>query len=830
MKKRFAAHSLLALLLVAVALFSSQQSGMAALRPRPGEMQPPLAPAGPLTDSFAAAAKEFDLPQAILLAIGYDESRWEQQVPDRHNDGSDHSDGGWGVMHLVENPGNDSLARAAALLKLDPLLLKERAEQNIRGAAALLRSFASRAVTASSPLEAWQPAIGAYSAAIHPGVDDMYLAEIYKLLAQGAGRTTSSGERLTLAATAVDLSKLAPAVQAEMQRKSGLPASTDYPPAHWNPAYSGNYQVANRPSDQQIDRIIIHDTEGSYAASISWFQNPNSHVSAHYMFRSSDGDLTQLVQNKDIGYHAGNWPYNQHAIGIEHEGYANDPTAWYTQVMYQNSATLTRYLADYYGIMKDRRAIISHKNVPNQPAPGHWDPGPGWDFASYLALVRGDSNMDTNIDNLDSTFHPVPTTVNAANHWYTATGSTYGSNALYSYSAASTVSSTNYAVWRPYLQAGSYDLYVHIPYANTGMPDTNHAVYTVGSVAGATTVVVDQGRLTDGLANMNEMDSLHGQWAQLGRFTFETGTTGYVKLTDQTGEDGRTVWFDAAKFIPIEGGGPPITATPWATGTPALPSSTPTNTRLPATATPQPATATQQPPTASPPPTTSPPLTASPVSTFTPGLCGINFADLPNNHWAYGYISNLYCAGIMSGYDDGLFHPGYNMNRAQFAKMLTLSLGWSLTQPLTATFSDVPLSHWASRYIETAASYSAMSGYNDGGFHPGLNMTRAQVAASIVRARGFSSLAPSNPTFSDVARSYWAWRWIEVANSVGIVSGYSDGSFKPDSFSDRAQMAKIIRRSITAPTPAATLTPTAGPTATLTPTASPTTVGAADKK
>lgn len=797
-QKRFVAHLLLVAAVLATILVNVPNGKAGSTGDTLGELAPPVRPASSLAQTFADAAAEFDVPLPLLLAIGYAESRWEQQLAHRDEDGSDHSDGGWGIMHLVDRPDNDSLRHAAALLKLDPTLLQTSPEANVRGGAALLRQLAAKSLVATAPLESWQAAVAAYSEVIHPGVAALYTADIYRQISTGASLKTSAGEQITLSATAVDFSKLPPAVQAELKHKPFDPTSVDYPDATWNPAYSGNYQSSDRPNTLPINYIIIHDTEGSYAASIAWFQNPASNVAAHYIFRSSDGDLTQMVRNKDVGYHAGNWPYNQRSIGIEHEGYASNPEPWYTDIMYRNSAALTRHLADRYGVPKDRRYIISHKNVPNQ---SHWDPGPGWDFGYYMGLVRGDSSNDTNVDNLDSAFHPVPTTLNQANNWYaTNSGSFYGTGALYTYSAADAGSSTNSALWQPYLQTGTYDVYAHIPYANTGSPDTNNAVYTVNSVAGTVNVAVDQGRLTDGLANMGEQDSRQGQWADLGRYTFETGTTGWVRLTDFTGESGRTVWFDAVKFVPVEGGGPPVTVTPGPTFTP------------------QPPTATPPPPTSTPiPPSPTPiPLTATPHPTLTPGACGINFADLLDTHWAYGYISNLYCADIISGFGDGLFHPGYNMSRAQFAKILTLSLGWPLLNPANPTFNDVSLGHWAYRYIETANAHGAMSGGGDGRFQPEQNVSRAQLAASIVRARGFTAATPGLPTFADVPADYWAYGQIEIAASLAIVSGFSDGNFRPDAFSDRAQLAKIIRRSMVV-AGTATATPSSGtPTATAT--------------
>src|SRR5438445_735217 len=59
--------------------------------------------------------------------------------------------------------------------------------------------------------------------------------------------------------------------------------SPDYPPAAWVPASTNNYTASNRPVNFNVDMIVIHDTEGSYASAIAAFQDPNRAGSAHYV-------------------------------------------------------------------------------------------------------------------------------------------------------------------------------------------------------------------------------------------------------------------------------------------------------------------------------------------------------------------------------------------------------------------------------------------------------------------------------------------------------------------------------------------------------------------
>lgn len=156
----------------------------------------------------------------------------------------------------------------------------------------------------------------------------------------------------------------------------------------------GNYDLANRERDgQDIRYIVIHTTEVSYDGTIRTFQDPNRSASAHYLVRSSDGRVTKFVAPKHVAWHAGNWYYNMHSVGIEHEAWSAEGPTWFTDALYESSAALVRFLAARYGVPLDRQHIIGHDEVPGltqarQPAM-HWDPGPYWDWDRFMRMVRG---------------------------------------------------------------------------------------------------------------------------------------------------------------------------------------------------------------------------------------------------------------------------------------------------------------------------------------------------------------------------------------------------------------------------------------------------------
>jgi len=170
------------------------------------------------------------------------------------------------------------------------------------------------------------------------------------------------------------------------------PTSPDYALAGWIPASPANYTVSDRPDSYQVNMIVIHSIEGSYSSAITAFQDPTRAGSAHYVI-SRTGRIAQMVLEKDIAWHAGNWDYNTRAIGIEHEGYA--ALGNFTLAEYQASAKLAASICSRWGVHMDRTHVIGHYQVPdpNNPALGgglehHTDPGPYWDWTNYMNMAR----------------------------------------------------------------------------------------------------------------------------------------------------------------------------------------------------------------------------------------------------------------------------------------------------------------------------------------------------------------------------------------------------------------------------------------------------------
>ena len=181
----------------------------------------------------------------------------------------------------------------------------------------------------------------------------------------------------------------------------------DYPNAIWVAADPSNYSSRNGAA---ITAVTIHTVQGSYSGCISYFQSPSANVSAHYVIRSSDGQITQMVCEEDKGWHVGT--ENSYTIGLEHEGFVSDPS-WYTDSMYMGSASLVKDIINSgYGINPLRVAfwpwtattlynqagipgtcstIKGHMHFPNQT---HTDPGEYWNWELFYKMINDSANSN----------------------------------------------------------------------------------------------------------------------------------------------------------------------------------------------------------------------------------------------------------------------------------------------------------------------------------------------------------------------------------------------------------------------------------------------------
>jgi Bacterial Ig domain/S-layer homology domain len=162
-----------------------------------------------------------------------------------------------------------------------------------------------------------------------------------------------------------------------------------------------------------------------------------------------------------------------------------------------------------------------------------------------------------------------------------------------------------------------------------------------------------------------------------------------------------------------------------------------------------------------------------------------------NGHWAENEINKLYELGLVKGYTDGSFGVSNKITRAEVASIISRHLNLTGTP---STFSDVPSNYWASNVIGAIQTNKIMSGYNDGTFKPNAPITRAEIASIIERA--YDLKGEGEIGFTDVHSTHWAYKPISVLLFNNLTSGFGNNTFRPNAELSRSEFAAFLSRVI----------------------------------
>ena len=338
------------------------------------------------------------------------------------------------------------------------------------------------------------------------------VAQMQNPLLGSAGRA-SPPHRLTLHGTRGIGAQLVPLLRG------------DYPGVLLEPASAANYTASDRGLGD-INRIVIHVAQGGFASTYQWFKNPAAQASAHYVV-SSSGRIAQMVPERDIAWHAGNWNYNLTSIGIEHAGYTN--RTHFPDAQYRASAHLAASIARRYLIEPGRTRVIGHNQVPDPFHKGefggadhHRDPGSTWDWPRYMAYLRlwsGQTSTST-VDDSDSG-------VTHSSAWLTrsAKGAVGG---RYLRTPSHSNDPVSYRFGLP--QTDSYDVFARWPCVSN-LP--NRANVSVETTRGRAHTVVSQRKC--------------GKWRYIGTWPMASGTAPRVLIGSSA--SGGSAVADAVRLV-----------------------------------------------------------------------------------------------------------------------------------------------------------------------------------------------------------------------------------------------------------------------------------------
>jgi hypothetical protein len=387
-------------------------------------------------DYFSQAYKSYPaIPAGYLEAMAYINTRWQHVTPSAETAAHSHHERPQvvGIMglHRGDHGYQNQVSQAAKLLGIKSSAVMQSPQTNIMATAALINDYISQQGLKNPRLEDMASVttlmMGTPNDKEHNEVNQFIAAsQFYDLLLvldrghddhgifiidQAINWSEAFAPEMLskMRAPAVRLSPTKGSVVIE-GAVSGLminpidetfqttesdleAASPDYGGANWIASpYHGSRTAA-------IDSVTVHTTQGSYAGTLSWFQNNPYSVSAHYVIRSSDGQVTQMVREYRRAHHVG--IHNSSTLGIEHEGYVSNP-AWYTTAMYNASANLTRHFCQshsincataYNGPAHSNVVVLSSgikvKGHQHYTGQNHTDPGIHWDWARYHQLING---------------------------------------------------------------------------------------------------------------------------------------------------------------------------------------------------------------------------------------------------------------------------------------------------------------------------------------------------------------------------------------------------------------------------------------------------------
>ncbi len=350
-----------------------------------------------MINSFQEYSVQYNVPSDLLKAVAFAETRIYHVIPDSSHascSGVPHS---YGLMGLRNDDWfGYSLIDAADLINANPELLIQNFNLNIKGAAALLSNHADELKINRNNFNEWKPVLEKYSGIPQEEVKPFYSFDVFKVLSEG---TFINGIEIS-PHLEIDMTVFSEEVNPKNKLRNI--ESEDYGPAVWDP--SPNY------TSNSISQLfsVVHSTEGNFAGALSWLKNPSAQASSHYIIRSSDGYIVQLVRERDRAWHARCW--NAYMLGVEHEGFVANP-AYFTEAMYQSSAALFKHFAMKFNIPINRFRIVAHgewqnpnwkswmaANLPSidptcSNTQTHTDPGVYWKWDRYLSLISGQDSM-----------------------------------------------------------------------------------------------------------------------------------------------------------------------------------------------------------------------------------------------------------------------------------------------------------------------------------------------------------------------------------------------------------------------------------------------------
>ncbi|MFA5829357.1 MAG: S-layer homology domain-containing protein [Candidatus Gracilibacteria bacterium] len=180
----------------------------------------------------------------------------------------------------------------------------------------------------------------------------------------------------------------------------------------------------------------------------------------------------------------------------------------------------------------------------------------------------------------------------------------------------------------------------------------------------------------------------------------------------------------------------------------------------------------------------------TPVPVVEPPIVGVPFLDIAT-HWAKDYIVKLFIKGVVQGRTATSYVPDGLLTRAEMVKIALLTFGFKIDDTKKQSFIDVSATHWAASYLALAKTEGIVGGYTDGTFHPDTSITRVEALKILLAAAKKNIVGAAAASFVDVDQEAWYANYVNYAFANKVVSGKDATHFDPSANITRAEMAKI---------------------------------------
>lgn len=172
----------------------------------------------------------------------------------------------------------------------------------------------------------------------------------------------------------------------------------------------------------------------------------------------------------------------------------------------------------------------------------------------------------------------------------------------------------------------------------------------------------------------------------------------------------------------------------------------------------------------------------------------VSFKDVGSGYWAKKPIEHSGTVGLVRGYPDGTFRPDRELTRAELATLLVRARDLKPMGKPVKVFKDVKTSHWAAGYIEVAKRMKIVKGYPDGKFRPNRRITKAEAITVLARYDNLAIFKPlEQKPFVDVSTRHWAAPYIQAAKESGMLNYLEDRKkLRPKENVSRAESVEML--------------------------------------